>query len=65
VGPVRHSLVVTAVTGDEQLIDDLIAEPTVHNVYYGRHATYWGAPQVPHDGFLADILMINKGFIRD
>jgi acyl-CoA reductase-like NAD-dependent aldehyde dehydrogenase len=65
VGPLRHSLVVNVITGDEQLIDDLIAEPTVSNVYCGRHPTYWGAPRVPHDGFLADILMTNKGFIRD
>jgi acyl-CoA reductase-like NAD-dependent aldehyde dehydrogenase len=65
VGPLRHSLVVNVITGDERLIDDLIAEPTVSNVYCGRHPTYWGAPQVPHDGFLADILMTSKGFIRD
>jgi hypothetical protein len=23
------------------------------------------APEIPHDGFLADFLMRNKGFIRD
>jgi acyl-CoA reductase-like NAD-dependent aldehyde dehydrogenase len=63
--PLRHSLVVTAITGDEQLIDDLLAEPTVTNVYCGHHPTYCAAPQIPHDGFLADVLMRNKGFIRD
>jgi hypothetical protein len=63
--PLRHSLVVTAITGDEQLIDDLLAEPTVTNVYCGLHPTYCAAPQIPHDGFLADVLMRNKGFIRD
>jgi acyl-CoA reductase-like NAD-dependent aldehyde dehydrogenase len=63
--PLRHSLVVTAITGDEQLIDDLLAEPTVTNVYRGPHPTYYAAPQVPHDGFLADALMRNKGFVRD
>jgi len=47
------------------LIDDLIAEPTVPNVYRGRHPTYYVAPGIPHDGFLADALMRNKGFIRD
>ncbi|GAB1815087.1 aldehyde dehydrogenase family protein, partial [Mycobacterium sp. MUNTM1] len=61
----RHSLVVTAITGDETLIDDLVADPTVGNVYLGRHPTWWHAPHIPHDGFLADALMRNKGFIRD
>ena len=63
--PLRHSLVVTAITGDEELIDDLLVEPTVTNVYYGRFPTFYAAPQIPHDGFLADVLMRNKGFIRD
>ncbi|TAM71734.1 MAG: aldehyde dehydrogenase family protein [Mycobacterium sp.] len=63
--PLRHSLVVTAITADETLIDDLVAEPTIGNVYYGRHPTWLSAPEIPHDGFLADALMRNKGFIRD
>jgi hypothetical protein len=65
VKPLRHSLVVTAVTGDEELIDDLLAEPTVTNVYCGHHPTFFAAPEIPHDGFLADVLMRNKGFVRD
>ncbi len=65
VEPLRHSLVVTAVTDDDDLIDDLIAEPTIANVYRGDHPTYYTAPEIPHDGFLADFLMRNKGFIRD
>jgi acyl-CoA reductase-like NAD-dependent aldehyde dehydrogenase len=64
VAPLRHSLVVTAITGDERLIDDLLAEPTVTNVFCGRHPTFYSAPQIPHDGFLADVLMRNKGFVR-
>ena len=63
--PLRRSLVVTAITGDDDLIDDLLAEPTITNVYCGHHPTYYGAPHIPHDGFLADVLMRNKGFIRD
>ncbi|MDT5350281.1 MAG: hypothetical protein QOH91_3568 [Mycobacterium sp.] len=63
--PLRHSLVVTAITGDDGLIDDLLAEPTVSNVYRGRHPTYYAAPEIPHDGFLADELMRNKGFVGD
>jgi acyl-CoA reductase-like NAD-dependent aldehyde dehydrogenase len=63
--PLRHSLVVNAITGDDDLIDGLLGEPTVANVYRGHHATYYGSPEIPHDGFLADVLMRNKGFIRD
>jgi acyl-CoA reductase-like NAD-dependent aldehyde dehydrogenase len=63
--PLRHSLVLTAITGDENLIDDLLAEPTITNLYCGHRRTFYGSPQIPHDGFLADVLMRNKGFIRD
>jgi len=63
--PLRHSLVVNAITGDDDLIDGLLSEPTITNVYRDRHPTFYGAPHIPHDGFLADVLMRNKGFIRD
>lgn len=63
--PLRRSLVLTVITGDEGLIDALLAEPTVANVYCGRHPTHHAAPDIPHDGFLADALMRNKGFIGD
>ncbi len=63
--PLRHSLVINAITKDEELIDDLLNEPTVANVYSGRHLTSYAAFDVPHDGFLADFLMRTKGIIRD
>ncbi|OBH32451.1 aldehyde dehydrogenase [Mycobacterium sp. E342] len=63
--PLRHSLVLTALTDDERLIDALLGEPTIANVYFGPHPTWFAAPAIPHDGFLADALMRNKGFIRD
>jgi hypothetical protein len=63
--PLRHSLVISAITDDGDLIDDLLAEPTIANVYGGHHPTHHTAPDIPHDGFLADFLMRNKGFIRD
>jgi hypothetical protein len=63
--PLRHSLVINAITNDDDLIDDLLAEPTIANVYRGHHPTYYGAPEIPHDGFLPDFLMRNKGFICD
>ncbi len=63
--PLRHSLVISAITDDADLIDDLLTEPTIANVYGGHHPTHHTAPEIPHDGFLADFLMRNKGFIRD
>jgi hypothetical protein len=63
--PLRHSLVISAITDDADLIDDLLAEPTIANVYGGQHPTHYTAPEIPHDGFLADFLMRNKGFVRD
>ena len=63
--PLRHSLVISAITDDDDLIDDLLAEPSIANVYGGHHPTHHTAPGIPHDGFLADFLMRNKGFIRD
>jgi acyl-CoA reductase-like NAD-dependent aldehyde dehydrogenase len=64
--PLRDSLVVNAITNDEDLIDDLLTEPTIANVYCtSRHPTYHTALNIPHDGFLGDFLMRNKGFVRD
>lgn len=63
--PLRGSLVINAITEDEHLIDELLDDPTVSNVYSGRYPTWLRAAHIPHDGFLADFLMRNKGFIRD
>jgi len=59
----RNSLVITAITSDDGLIDGLLAEPTVTNVYRGPVPTHHAAPHIPHDGYLADFLMRNKGFM--
>jgi len=61
--PLRNSLVLNALTTDDELVDELLCEPTITNVYRGRHATHHSAPHIPHEGFLADFLMRNKGFI--
>jgi acyl-CoA reductase-like NAD-dependent aldehyde dehydrogenase len=63
IAPLRNSLVLNAITMDDELVDELVNEPTVTNVYRGRHATHHSAPHIPHEGFLADFLMRNKGFI--
>ncbi|WP_099245896.1 aldehyde dehydrogenase family protein [Mycobacterium sp. shizuoka-1] len=64
VGPLRNSLVVTAITDDDTLVGDLIDEPTIANVYHGPVPTYHTAQELPHDGFLAEFLMRTKGFVK-
>jgi hypothetical protein len=65
IAPLRDTLVITAFTGDEALVDRLVAEPSISNVYVGEHPTHWMRPHVPHDGFLAEFLMRTKGVVRD
>lgn len=65
VGPVRGSLVLTAITADDALLDELVAEPTISNVYIGDHPTYWIRPGIPHDRYLGEFLMRTKAMIRD
>jgi acyl-CoA reductase-like NAD-dependent aldehyde dehydrogenase len=64
VGPLKASLVLTAITEDEELIDELLAEPGISNLYLGDHPTHWLEPGVPHDGYLAEFLMRTKAVIR-
>ncbi len=64
IAPLRNSLVLTAITDDEALVDRLLAEPTITNLYVGPVPTHHSEPAIPHDGFLADFLMRNKGFSR-
>jgi acyl-CoA reductase-like NAD-dependent aldehyde dehydrogenase len=65
IAPLRETLVLTVLTHDAALVDRLLAEPTISNVYVGDHPTYWLEPGVPHDGYLADFLMRTKAVIRD
>ena len=63
--PLKETLVLTAITRDMHLVDRLVAEPTIANVYVGDHPTYWIEPGIPHDGYLAEFLMRTKAVIRD
>jgi hypothetical protein len=60
-----NTLVLTAVTHDEQLLDNLLADPTIKNLYIGNHPTYWIEPGIPHDAYLGEFLMRTKAVIRD
>jgi acyl-CoA reductase-like NAD-dependent aldehyde dehydrogenase len=62
--PLRDTLVLTAITSSEPLIEELAAEPTIRNLYVGPVPTYWTAPGMPHDDYLAAFLMESKGFAR-
>lgn len=62
--PLRDTLVLTAVTADEPLLDELMNDPSIRNLYIGDHPTHWMAPGVPHDGFLGEFLMRSKAVIR-
>jgi acyl-CoA reductase-like NAD-dependent aldehyde dehydrogenase len=62
--PLKETLVMTVITRDTRLVDALVAEPTISNVYIGDHPTYWIEPGIPHDGYLADFLMRTKAVIR-
>ncbi len=64
VAPLRDTLVLTAMTTRADLIDALLDEPSITNLYLGDHPTTWLRPGVPHDGYLAEHLMRTKGMIR-
>ncbi|WP_419992657.1 aldehyde dehydrogenase family protein [Streptomyces boninensis] len=64
IAPLRNSLVLGAVTTDTDLIDALVAEPTIANVHIGDHPTPWMAAGLPHDGYLAEFLMRTKTVLR-
>jgi acyl-CoA reductase-like NAD-dependent aldehyde dehydrogenase len=64
IAPLRDTLVLTALTRDERLLDELQTDPTIRNLYIGNHPTYWMAPGVPHDGYLGEFLMRSKAVLH-
>jgi acyl-CoA reductase-like NAD-dependent aldehyde dehydrogenase len=63
--PLRDTLVLGALTSDEELLDRLVDEPTISNVYAGGgHPTCHKEPGLPHDGHLAEFLMRSKTVLR-
>jgi acyl-CoA reductase-like NAD-dependent aldehyde dehydrogenase len=64
IAALRDTLVLTAATDDEALIDSLLAEPSIANLYIGDHPTHWMAPGIPHDDYLESFLMRTKAVIR-
>ncbi|MEU4806490.1 aldehyde dehydrogenase family protein [Actinosynnema sp. NPDC023587] len=64
IAPLRDTLVLTAFTDDEGLLDGLLREPTIANVHVGAYPTNWKRPGLPHDGYLGEFLMRGKTFVR-
>lgn len=55
--PLSGSLVTGVATGDQGLVEALLDDPSVRNVYGLDRPTWWLPPGMPHDGFLAEFLM--------
>jgi hypothetical protein len=62
--PLKQTLVLTAITQDTGLVDAIVADPTIRNVYVGDRPTWWLEPGIPHDGYLGGFLMNAKAVIR-
>jgi acyl-CoA reductase-like NAD-dependent aldehyde dehydrogenase len=63
IAPLENSLVLTAFTPDDRLLDRLIDSPSIGNVHIGDHPTHVMDPDLPHDGYLAEFLMRGKTVI--
>ena len=62
--PLKETLVITALTEDTRIVDALLAEPTIRNVYVGDQPTWRIEPGLPHDDYLSAFLMETKAVIR-
>jgi acyl-CoA reductase-like NAD-dependent aldehyde dehydrogenase len=62
--PLRHTLNLVVIGAGDRLIDAALEDGSIRNVYAGAVPSYFGAPNMPHDGYLADFLMKPKGFLR-
>ncbi len=56
----RNSLIVSVIGGNSQLLEDLIYEPTIDKVFWGKEFDRAYDPAEPHEGFLADFLFRKK-----
>lgn len=62
--PLRNTLNLVIMGRDEALIDAALDDQSIRNVYVGELPSYFSAPNMPHDGYLAEFLMKAKGFVR-
>jgi hypothetical protein len=55
------SLVVTVFSQNSRLLEPILKDASIRNVYIGDIPTSWMSPLVPHDGYLSEFLMCNRG----
>jgi hypothetical protein len=55
--PLRNTLNLVIMGQDEELIDTALDDRSIRNVYVGQLPSYFSAPNMPHDGYLAEFLM--------
>jgi len=55
------SLVVTILSRQQNMIERVLSDSSIANVYVGEIPTTWMNFHVPHDGYLTDFLMCNRG----
>lgn len=58
------TLALTVIGANDALVEQLLENPAIHNVYVGSHPTYWSGFWAPHDGYLGDFLMASKAVVR-
>lgn len=62
--PLQNTLNLVLIGDQEQLAEQALDDPSIRNVYLGAIRSYFSAPHMPHDGYLAEFLMKPKGFVR-
>ncbi len=60
----RSTLNLVIIGGDDDLVDAVLDDPSIRNVYAGAVPTLFGGPKMPHEGYLSEFLMKPKGFLR-
>ncbi|WP_228974542.1 aldehyde dehydrogenase family protein [Streptomyces sp. DH12] len=60
--PLRDTVVLTALTSDGELVEELLDEPAIRSLHVGDHPTHVLVPGLPHDGYLGEFLMRGKTF---
>lgn len=62
--PLQNTLNLVLVGAQETLAEAALDDPSIRNVYQGAVRSYFSAPHMPHDGYLAEFLMKPKGFVH-
>jgi len=62
--PLSNTLNLVVIGANDQLVEAALENGSIRNVYAGAVPSYFGAPHMPHDGYLAEFLMKAKGFVR-